>query len=244
MAFSAETRIKVGSKRWAFNIETNEGKNIRKEYTDENGVSHGTFSFVDTDDKPRQLRYKFDTNGEEPDISFTVANEISEMENNETESNNTGNAAITLSEINYESIDDQEEFSGQISLKVGKSVYFINFLSGDKSHAREEAFDENGMIYGKYTFFNGDKQSKVIVNYKFNSTGNDPTFEVSMYKKSERIKPEEKEQNPNSYYDPNRVNRRMLLPNRQYPPMSVTLQNTNPPHNVITPMQGNWYYRV
>jgi hypothetical protein len=55
LAFSAETRIKVGSKRWALNIVTNEAKNIRKEYTDENGISHGTFSFFDTDNKQRQV---------------------------------------------------------------------------------------------------------------------------------------------------------------------------------------------
>ncbi len=55
MAFSAETRIKVGSKTWALSIVTNEGKNIRKEYTDENGVSHGTISFVDADNKQRQV---------------------------------------------------------------------------------------------------------------------------------------------------------------------------------------------
>ncbi len=55
LAFSAETRIKVGSKRWALSIVTNEAKNIRKEYTDENGISHGTFSFFDTDNKQRQV---------------------------------------------------------------------------------------------------------------------------------------------------------------------------------------------
>jgi hypothetical protein len=65
---------------------------------------------------------------------------------------------------NYESIDGGEDFSGHISLKVGKSVYFFNFLTGDKNHAREEAFDENGLIYGKYTFFSEKKQSKVIVS--------------------------------------------------------------------------------
>lgn len=69
-----------------------------------------------------------------------------------------------LSKFNYESIDGSEDFSGHVSLKVGKSVYFINFLSGDKTAAREEAFDENGMVYGKYTFNNADKQSKVVVS--------------------------------------------------------------------------------
>lgn len=247
MAFSAETRIKVGSKRWAFNIENNEGKNTRKEYTDENGVSHGTYSFVDSDNKQRQLRYKFDTNGEEPDISFTVVNvsDQTEQENNGSSGNETGNA-MSVSEPNYESIDGQDDFSGFVSLKVGKAVYLINFLTGDKTHAREEALDESGMIHGKYTSFNEKKQSRVVVDYKFNSTGNDPTFEVSMFKKSERLKPQENEQNQNSYYDPNRLSRRVVLPNSQYRNSmpSVTLQSTNPPHNIITPMQGNWYYRV
>lgn len=250
VAFSAETRIKVGSKRWAFNIETNEGKNVRKEYTDEKGVSQGTFSFVDTDDKQRQLKYKFDTSGEEPDISFTVVNvsDLSEQENNETApvKRNTENADMSVSEPNYESIDGQDEFSGHVSLKVGKAVYLINFLTGDKTHAREEALDESGMIYGKYTSFNEKKQSKVVVNYKFNSTGNDPTFEVSMYKKNEKLQPENNQQNQNVYYDPNRVSRRVLPQNSQYRNSmpSVTFQSTNPPHNIITPMQGNWYYRV
>jgi len=246
VAFSAETRIKVGSKTWALSIVTNEGKNIRKEYTDENGISHGTISFVDTDNKQRQLQYKCDVTGEEPDFSFTLVNEneSSEKENTNTASNETSNA-MTLKELNYEAIDGGEDFSGYIFLKVGKSVYSFNFISGDKTHAREEAFDENGMIYGKYTYFNEKKESKVIVNYKFNSTGSDPTFEVSMYKKPEKSKQEENER-INNYYDPNRVNRRILAPNRQYSNSmpSVTLSNMNPPHNIITPMQGNWYYRV
>jgi len=37
-------------------------------------------------------------------------------------------------------------------------------MTGDKTHAREEALDENGMIYGKYTVFNEEKQSKVTVS--------------------------------------------------------------------------------
>jgi len=249
VAFSGETRIKVGSKRWVFNIETNEGKNVREEYTDESGVTRGSFSFVGDEDQPKQLRYKFDTNGEEPDISFTVVSENAEQINNETTESNTKDAtndSRSITEDNYKSIDGKDEFSGHVSFRVGKSVYIINFLTGDKTHAREEAYDESGMIYGKYTVFNEDKQSKVIVNYKFNSTGSDPTFEVSMYKKSERPKPEEQPQNQNIYYDPNRVSRRILMPSRQYSNSmpSVTLQSTNPPHNIVTPMHGNWYYRV
>jgi hypothetical protein len=71
---------------------------------------------------------------------------------------------VLFLKLNYESIDGGEDFSGHISLKVGKSVYSFNFLTGDKTHSREEAFDESGMIYGKFTSFNEKKQSKVIVS--------------------------------------------------------------------------------
>ncbi|XP_054156981.1 uncharacterized protein LOC128955341 [Oppia nitens] len=269
--FAAETRVKVGAKRWAFHIETNEGQNVRKEYTDENGVTFGTFTFVSTDDNtPKQLHYKFDLNADEPDISFKVVNEsVATNPNVETPAESTGadstaaestgdpesasNITSTTpksTEPNYESIDGEEEFSGHVSLKVGKSSYLINFLSGDKTAAREEALDDSGLIYGKYTYFHQQKQSKVVVNYKFNSSGSDPTFEVSMYKKSEpnRLSPQDSELNPNTYYGPNRVDRRILYdqPYRQRQPSmpSVTVHSTNPPHNIITPMQGNWYYRV
>ncbi|CAG2110244.1 unnamed protein product [Medioppia subpectinata] len=274
LALSVVTRVKVGSKRWAFHLEVNEGKNVRKEWTDESGVTHGTFTFVGHDNSSRQcyifsfalqLEYKFDLTAEEPDISFSVVNQESaqSLESNETTTtaptnpSDNSSSIQSTSEPNYESIDGEEEFTGHVSIKVGKNVYFINFLSGDKSAAREEAFDENGLIYGKYTFFNEAKLSKIVVNYKFNSSGSDPTFEFSLYKKNEpnRLNPLENESNTNTYYDPNRVNRRVLLPsaagphhpyarqNRPHMP-SVTLQSTNPPHNIITPMQGNWYYRV
>ncbi|CAG2172551.1 unnamed protein product [Oppiella nova] len=209
LALSAETRVKVGSKRWAFHIETNEGKNVRKEYTDENGVTVGTFSFIGADNSSKQLQYKFELTADEPDISFKVVPENAETPESaakETEgrsdqdnSNNANNANATLAttEPNYESINGEEEFTGHVSLRVGKSVYFINFLSGDKTAAREEAFDENGLIYGKYTYFNEAKLSKIVVNYKFNSSGSDPTFEVSLYKKNEpnRLNPLENESN-------------------------------------------------
>jgi len=250
VVFSAETRIKVGSKTWAYSIVTNEGKNIRKEYVDDKGVSHGTFTFVNTENQTKQLQYKFDTNAEEPDISFTVVNLNPEnTDNQENQANKEAFAEIkdnsmTVSEPNYESIDGNTDFSGHVTLKVGKNVYLINFVTGDKTATREEAYDEFGMIYGKYVYYNESRQSKVMVNYKFNSTGSDPTFEVSVFTKN--VRAGETEQSANSYYDPNRVSRRVLLPTRQVANSmpSVTIQGSNPPHNIITPMQGNWYYRV
>ncbi|CAG2172552.1 unnamed protein product, partial [Oppiella nova] len=134
-------------------------------------------------------------NAETPESAAKETEGRSDQDN----SNNANNANATLAttEPNYESINGEEEFTGHVSLRVGKSVYFINFLSGDKSAAREEAFDENGLIYGKYTYFNEAKLSKIVVNYKFNSSGSDPTFEVSLYKKNEpnRLNPLENESN-------------------------------------------------
>ena len=77
----------------------------------------------------------------------------------------------------FESIDGSDEFSGHVSLRVGKSVYFLNFLSGDKTAAREEAYDENGLIYGKYTYFNEQKQSKIVVSLVFRLLWDSPRYQ-------------------------------------------------------------------
>jgi len=123
-------------------------------------------------------------------------------------------------------------------LKVSSTGYLVNFETGDKKATREEALDENGLLNGKYTVLNEKKQSRMIVNYKINTTAKDPSFEVSMYKKDSIPRPE--------YvlnYDTNRLNRRLLLPPNTMPRVNIN-SGASPTHNVIAPNAGNWYYRI
>ena len=61
ISWAAETRFKVGFTRWAFNINTSDGKHQREEFVDEDGVAHGRFSFTNSNDEAgnkREVKYK------------------------------------------------------------------------------------------------------------------------------------------------------------------------------------------
>jgi len=250
--FAAETRFKVGNKRWAFQINTSDGKHQREEFVDENGISYGKFSFSNGTDPASmsELRYKFNPNGE-PDFVFYHGTE------KEGEENRDMNEGSQFPEFNYSSINKDMNFAGHVIFKIGSSTYNFNFKTGDKKENREEALSEDGMLMGKYTMMDENGNIRVV-RYRFNMTGMKPTFEVSMDKtesENHRInlfKP----YGPNSqpiYGDAldNRLARhRMFVPPSFRPPQrGITRANNNNGNvqaaqtNNIIGKDGNWYSR-
>lgn len=45
IAYAAQTRVKIGSKSWAYRIELNQGQNIRTEFSDDQGVAIGSYVY-------------------------------------------------------------------------------------------------------------------------------------------------------------------------------------------------------
>lgn len=45
IAYAAQTRIKIGSQSWGYQIELNQGKNIRTEFGDDKGIAAGSYIY-------------------------------------------------------------------------------------------------------------------------------------------------------------------------------------------------------
>ncbi|KAH9395706.1 hypothetical protein TYRP_020443 [Tyrophagus putrescentiae] len=71
VAYAAQTRIKIGSSSWGYQIE--QGPNIRTEFASEDGVASGFYQFR-VGNETKKLEYRIDPNSREPDISFNVVN--------------------------------------------------------------------------------------------------------------------------------------------------------------------------
>ncbi|KAI2801765.1 hypothetical protein BLOT_009582 [Blomia tropicalis] len=188
IAYAAQTRIKIGSKSWGYQIEMNQGRDVRTEFGDEDGIAYGSYLYR-LNNTTKKLQYRIDPNHMEPDISFDVldiVNVTSTNDNNSTDTNSTLNNSYSQQlapyNMTFDSIDSKQDFKGHVTIKVGNSTYNINFVTGDKTHTREETLNSNGMIFGRYTYLQRHSPNKLVINYKFNSTSSDPTFEVSLYK--------------------------------------------------------------
>ncbi|KPM06419.1 hypothetical protein QR98_0048940 [Sarcoptes scabiei] len=205
------TRIKIGPKAWAYQIDLNQGNQMRQEFSDKNGVTNGFYQFR-TDNQTKKLMYTIDPNRKEPDIVFNVVNVDHSnglMMNDCNQFPNQSNVIILfvfciyyliliklsnvypipipelILQMTFDSIDSSDEdFKGHVTLKVANSSYNINFASGDRSNSREEVLSPNGLLYGRYNFMTKNNPQKIVINYKFNSTATDPTFEVSLFKSS------------------------------------------------------------
>jgi hypothetical protein len=267
LSLTAETRFKVGNSRWAFQITTSDGKHIREEYVDEDGISYGKFTFTNGTEKMNDLRYKFNPNGE-PDFVFYhgTESEGGEAENKEM--------MTDFPESNYSSISSKADFAGHVTFKIGNSMYDFNFKTGDKKENREETLSEDGMVVGKYLMMD-ENEGVRVVRYKFNMTGNKPSFEVSMDKKvgqNQRInlfKPNGSYGNnqlQSNYAVDNRLGRTRVFvppfrpPMRQIRPVvvgpngpagsngpagpnGIQLQRASSNNNNAVGKDGNWYYR-
>ncbi|KAH9498017.1 hypothetical protein DERF_013944 [Dermatophagoides farinae] len=183
IAYATQTRIKIGSKSWAYQIDLNHGQQIRNEFSNEDGVTSGFYLFRNEQNQTKKLQYTIDPNRNQPDVEFDVIN-IANNDEMMADHNQSGcvrpNANLT-----FDSIDSNEDFKGHVTLKVGNATYSINFATGDKSNSREEILTPTGLLYGRYNFMPKNSQNKIVINYKFNSTSVDPTFEVSLFKSSE-----------------------------------------------------------
>lgn len=73
IAYAAQTRIKIGSQSWGYQIELNRGQNVRTEFADEEGVASGVYTYK-VGNETKKLEYRIDPNRMEPDISFNVLN--------------------------------------------------------------------------------------------------------------------------------------------------------------------------
>lgn len=45
IAYAAQTRVKIGSKSWGYRIELNQGHNVRTEFSNDDGVAHGSYIY-------------------------------------------------------------------------------------------------------------------------------------------------------------------------------------------------------
>ncbi|OTF77964.1 hypothetical protein BLA29_000024 [Euroglyphus maynei] len=116
IAYAAQTRIKIGSKSWGYQIDLNHGQQVRNEFSNEDGVTTGFYLFRNNDNQTKKLQYTIDSNRLQPDVEFDVI-----------------------------SVDDGE-------------------------------YNSSGCL-----------PPNSNINYKFNSTSADPTFEVSLFKSSSEL---------------------------------------------------------
>lgn len=66
--------------------------------------------------------------------------------------------------MTFDSIDSKQDFKGHVTLKVGNSTYTISFVTGDKSHTREETLQPNGMMLGRFTYLLKNSPTKLVVH--------------------------------------------------------------------------------
>ena len=45
IAYAAQTRIKIGSQSWGYQIELNQGQNVRTEFANDDGVAIGNYIY-------------------------------------------------------------------------------------------------------------------------------------------------------------------------------------------------------
>ena len=80
--------------------------------------------------------------------------------------------------MTFDSIDSKQDFKGHVTIKVGNSTYNINFVTGDKTHTREETLNSNGMIFGRYTYLQRHSPNKLVVSDHFDGYEIIPCFDI------------------------------------------------------------------
>src|SRR6218665_1580139 len=71
IAYASQTRIKIGAQTWGYQIETNQGRDVRTEFASPDGIILGSFIYK-LGDETKKLEYRIDPNRMEPDIGFNV----------------------------------------------------------------------------------------------------------------------------------------------------------------------------
>jgi len=71
---------------------------------------------------------------------------------------------MTTRQMTFDSIDSKQDFKGHVTIKVGNSTYAINFVTGDKSHTREETLSPNGVMFGRFNYVLGNSSTKLVVS--------------------------------------------------------------------------------
>jgi len=55
IAYAAQTRIKIGSQSWGYQIELNQGQNIRTEFGDDQGVAMGSYLYKTDNNETKKV---------------------------------------------------------------------------------------------------------------------------------------------------------------------------------------------
>ena len=63
IAYAAQTRIKIGSKSWGYQIDLNHGQQIRNEFSNENGITTGYYMFRNNDNQTKKVFVLFSFSG-------------------------------------------------------------------------------------------------------------------------------------------------------------------------------------
>ena len=71
IAYATQTRIKIGAQTWGYQIETNQGRDVRTEFASPDGIIVGSFIYK-LGEEIKKLEYRIDPNRMEPDIGFNV----------------------------------------------------------------------------------------------------------------------------------------------------------------------------